>query len=140
MTRNTTSWTIESLCLQQFGRIDYPEYQREPNVWGRDAKQKLIDSILRRFDIGSLYFYIGDDGVHSCIDGRQRINAILSFLNMNPRDPDNCFPLSMSNEIETDDNQEFDELNGLTIVDIENHREIATRLPGAPGIVFVATE
>ena len=77
MNKDTTSWTIESLCRQQFARIDFPEYQREPNVWGRDAKQKLVDSILRRFDVGSLYFYVGDDGVHSCIDGRQRINAIV---------------------------------------------------------------
>ena len=92
------------------------------SVWGRDAKQKLVDSILRRFDVGSLYFYVDNDGVHSCIDGRQRINAILSFLNMNPRDQDNCFPLRMSNEIETEDNREFDELNGLTIVDIEARR------------------
>ena len=83
MNKDTTSWTIESLCHREFVRIDFPEYQREPNVWGRDAKQKLVDSILRRFDVGSLYFYVGDDGVHSCIDGRQRINAVMSFLNMN---------------------------------------------------------
>ncbi len=118
MNKDTTSWTIESLCHREFVRIDFPEYQREPNVWGRDAKQKLVDSILRRFDVGSLYFYVGDDGVHSCIDGRQRINAIMSFLNMNTGDLDNCFPLKISNEIETEDNHEFEELNGLTIVDI----------------------
>ena len=123
MKRETTSWTIDVLRRGGFARIDFPEYQREPNVWGREAKQKLIDSILRRFDIAPLYFYVDDDGVQSCIDGRQRINAIMSFLNMNPLDhPDNCFKLIISNEIETEDNNQYMELDGLTITDIEARR------------------
>ena len=100
MKKKTTSWTIADLSSQEFFRIDFPEYQREPNVWDLDAKQKLIDSILRRFDVASIYFYVDEDGVHSCIDGRQRINAIMSFLNENPEDLDNCFKLKISNEIE----------------------------------------
>ena len=122
MKKETTSWTIDALRREKFPRIDFPEYQREPNVWSRDAKQKLIDSILRRFDVAPLYFYVDDDGVHSCIDGRQRINAIMSFLNMNPQDPDNCFKLRVSNEIETEDNNQFRELDELTIGDIEARR------------------
>ena len=120
MKKKTTSWTISDLSHQEFSRIEFPEYQREPNVWDRDAKQKLIDSILRCFDIASIYFYVDKDGVHSCIDGRQRINAIMSFLNENPGDQDNCFKLKISNEIETDDDNQFRELDGSTIKDIMN--------------------
>ena len=120
MKKTTTSWTIADLSQKEFVRIDFPEYQREPNVWSRDAKQKLIDSIFRRFDVASIYFYEDEDGTRSCIDGRQRINAIMSFLNKNPEDPDNCFNLKISNEIETDDDNQFRELDGFTIEKIEN--------------------
>ena len=119
MNKTTTSWTIGELSSNKFIRIEFPEYQREPTVWDRDAKQKLIDSILRRFDIASIYFYVDEDGVRSCIDGRQRINAIMSFLNENSADVDNCFKLKISNEIETDDNNQFRELDELTIEDIK---------------------
>ena len=91
-------------------------------MWNREAKQKLIDSILRRFDIAPLYFYVDDDGVNSCIDGRQRINAIMSFLNMNPSDPDNGFKLRISNEIETEDSNQFLALDGLTVENIAARR------------------
>ena len=47
----------------------------------------------------------------------------MSFLNMNPGDLDNCFSLKISNEIETEDNHEFEALNGLTIVDIAARRD-----------------
>ena len=121
MKKTTTSWTISELSNQEFVHIDFPEYQREPNVWDRDAKQKLIDSILRRFDVASIYLYVDEDGTHSCIDGRQRINAIMSFLNENSEDLDNCFKLKISNEIENDEDNQFRELDGFTIEDIENY-------------------
>lgn len=65
--------------------IEYAEYQREPTVWDLKKKQKLIDSILRNIDIASIYLYKNEEikGAYECIDGRQRINAILSFLGLN---------------------------------------------------------
>ena len=69
-----------------FVDIEFPEYQREPDIWSRDQKQRLLDSILRRFDISSVYFYRREDNGLECIDGRQRINAIMSFLEENEAD------------------------------------------------------
>ena len=85
MRKETETWAISAL-RRQFNRINFPEYQREPNVWGRDAKQRLVDSITRQFDIASFYFYVSEDGSWDCVDGRQRIGAIMSFLDENPGD------------------------------------------------------
>ena len=118
MKKKAELWTIDKL-RKEFIKIDFPEYQREPNVWSRTAKQRLIDSILRRFDIASLYFYKDETEGQSCIDGRQRINAIMSFLNDNPEDDsDNGFSLKISNEIENDDDNQFRELDDLSWEDI----------------------
>ena len=103
-------WTIEKL-RQNINNIEFPEFQREPPVWDLEKKQRLIDSILRDFDISSIYFYKNENGKYDCIDGRQRINAIWSFLGINDADEaDNEFHLIMQNEI-YDDKGYFNEVN-----------------------------
>jgi hypothetical protein len=95
-------WTIEKL-RKSINSIEYPEFQREPTVWDLEKKQRLIDSILRDFDISSMYFYRKGNGGYDCIDGRQRINAIFSFLGINDADEaDNGFHLKIENEIYND--------------------------------------
>lgn len=96
------NWKIKKL-VENIAQIEFPEFQREPTVWGLDKKQRLIDSVLRGFDISSFYFYERDDGSYDCIDGRQRINAILSYLGINDSDVDhNGFNLKIVNEIYDD--------------------------------------
>ena len=118
MRKSTKPWNIASL-RERINLINFPEYQREPNVWGRDAKQRLVDSIARQFDIASFYFYENDDGSWDCVDGRQRIGAIMSFLGRNPEDEHNEFEYRVLNEIfpEPDNlNRNFD---GIAWSDIE---------------------
>lgn len=99
----------------RFLEIDFPEYQREPDIWSRDQKQRLIDSMLRRFDIASIYMYQRDDRGLECIDGRQRLNAIMSFLGENENDHrDNAFPLKVHNEISSAIESPFRNLEGLS--------------------------
>ena len=120
MKRATEQWTVADL-RERVGLISFPDYQREPNLWTRTEKQRLIDSMVRQFDIASLYLYQHDDGVIDCVDGRQRIGAIMSFLGINPNDEDNGFPYRILNEIE-DEGQganAFEECVNLT------YREIA---------------
>jgi hypothetical protein len=66
--------------------------------------QRLIDSILRGFDIASIYFYRSGEAEYDCIDGRQRINAIISFLGINriPEAQHNNFKFHATNEIYKD--------------------------------------
>lgn len=103
-------WTIREL-RESFIKIEFPEFQREPTVWDLEKKQRLIDSILRDFDISSIYFYRKENGGYDCIDGKQRINAIWSFLGINHADEaDNKFHLKMQNEI-YDDKDYFNEVD-----------------------------
>lgn len=112
MDKKILIWRVSEL-EQRHATINFPEYQREPSVWSRAAKQRLVDSMLRRFDIASLYFYENEDGSFDCVDGRQRIGAIMSFLGRNPADEDNGFDLKVSNEIYVDDHLPFHELEGI---------------------------
>jgi len=109
MRKTNTTWTIEDLRNKR-GIIEFPEYQREPTVWNLQKKERLIDSILRDFDIAPIYLFKKDDGTYDCIDGRQRINAMLSYLGENELDvEDNKFHLRMTNEI-FDDADQFREV------------------------------
>ena len=111
MNKNNVYWTIKELHAK-FPLIEFPEYQREPTVWRLEKKQRLIDSILRGIDIASIYlFFKKEEESYDCIDGRQRINAIMSYLGENPRDTDdNGFHVTIANEI-FDDSAKFREIN-----------------------------
>jgi hypothetical protein len=112
-------WTVNDL-VKNIEQIEFPEFQREPTVWKLDKKQRLIDSILRGFDISSIYFYMKESGGWDCIDGRQRINAILSYLGINGADEyDNEFHLEIENEIYSDEGK-FNEVNRKRYSAIEN--------------------
>ncbi|GGI24388.1 DUF262 domain-containing protein [Pedobacter mendelii] len=65
-----------------------PEYQRNGGIWTPEKKQLLIDSIINNYDIPKIYFHqfsreerakIGR--TYSIIDGKQRLEAIWSFIN-----------------------------------------------------------
>jgi hypothetical protein len=111
------NWTIKKLT-ENLSKIEFPEFQREPTVWRLDKKQRLIDSILRDFDISSIYFYKKKKEGFDCIDGRQRINAITSYLGLNGDDIHNKFHLMIENEI-YDDKGKFDDVNELNFENLK---------------------
>ena len=71
------------ISIKNYKSIEFPEFQREPTVWDLNKKRKLIDSMFSNFDIASIYLHKSEDGNYECIDGRQRINAIISYLGLN---------------------------------------------------------
>lgn len=82
-----------------------PAYQREGGVWPREARSRLIDSILNGFDVPKLYFErpsarrTNDDGrsvQYAVLDGKQRLESIAEFL-------DNELPLPSDFELYEDD-------------------------------------
>ena len=121
MRKNVVPWSVNDLWAN-FSRIDFPEYQREPNLWPLVEKQRLIDSMVRRFDIASLYFYRYDDDSIDCVDGRQRIGAIMSFLGENRGDMDTAFPFKHLNEVYEDESP-FAPLVGMTFTEIREMAE-----------------
>jgi hypothetical protein len=120
MQKTPLDWTVNDL-IKNIDLIEYPEFQREPTVWKLGKKQKLIDSILRDFDISTIYFYKKEDGGYDCIDGQQRINAILSYIGINGNDTDdNRFHLKITNEI-YDDEGKFSDVDNKRYENLENH-------------------
>ncbi len=122
MKKENTRWSIKKV-QEKIDQIEFPEFQREPTVWDLDKKRKLIDSILRNFDIATIYLYKREDGNYECIDGRQRINAIYSYIglndNKNTREGvDNEFKFVSSdellgtNDLKRYDNKRFKDLSG----------------------------
>lgn len=64
-----------------------PDYQRMGDVWTKEKKQLLIDSILNDYDIPKIYFHVfeRDEQMsrgysYAVIDGRQRLEAIWQFI------------------------------------------------------------
>ena len=121
MKKRTESWTVRDLS-EKFSNISFPEYQREPSLWNRAEKQRLVDSMIREFDIASLYLYQHDEESIDCVDGRQRIGAIMAFLGMSDGDPDNRFQLRAQNEIYDDSGEgyRFAELEGKSFAEIDS--------------------
>ena len=120
MHRTASSLTIAEIS-KAFYDIEFPEYQREPDVWNREQKQRLIDSILREFDISSIYFYRKEDDSLECIDGRQRLNAIMSFLGRNvAANEANGFPLRFHNEIASSPPNLYEPIDGLRFAELDH--------------------
>ena len=78
--------------------------------------------MVRQFDIASLYFYIHDDDSIDCVDGRQRIGAIMSFLGENEENDkdDNGFVFRLRNEIYNDKDHKYSSLENKCFKELKN--------------------
>jgi hypothetical protein len=54
-------------------------YQRKL-VWTLEEKQKLVESVLRRFPIPAILLAERDSGEYEVIDGLQRLHALISYI------------------------------------------------------------
>ncbi len=66
-----------------------PDFQRE-KVWNEEDEQKLLDTILRKWDIPKVYLNVVDEDSFEVIDGQQRLTTIFRFY-------DNTVSLSEEN-------------------------------------------
>ncbi|MFA5169370.1 MAG: DUF262 domain-containing protein [Candidatus Paceibacterota bacterium] len=55
-----------------------PDFQRE-EVWDEKKEQKLMDTILKNWDIPKVYLRANDAENFDCVDGQQRMTAIFKF-------------------------------------------------------------
>ena len=98
-----------------------PQYQRISDIWNREKRQLLIDSLLNGFDISKFYFHKfrppqerdGKTYRYAIVDGKQRLQAIWDF---------------MDGKLKIDDDFEYlrdknMEIGGLT------YNELANRYP-----------
>ena len=113
MDKTMERWSVEYL-RSIYPQIDFPEYQREPNLWSLTEKQRLIDSMVRRFDIAPLYLYKDTLRSIECVDGRQRLGTIMAFLGANQDDAHDKFGFKSLNEIYEEECPLFKPLDGKT--------------------------
>ncbi len=57
-----------------------PEFQRN-DVWSTRQRSELIESVLMGIPLPVIYLFESKDGKKQVVDGRQRITAIVDFLN-----------------------------------------------------------
>ena len=57
-----------------------PDFQRN-EVWGKKQESELIESILMGIPIPIIYLFQARDTTIQIVDGRQRITAIINFMN-----------------------------------------------------------
>jgi hypothetical protein len=57
-----------------------PDFQRRANLWTESQKSALIESMLLRIPIPSLYVSEDEDGTYTVVDGLQRLCAISHFV------------------------------------------------------------
>jgi len=90
-----TDWTVGDICKGfiydknenkgLFGLggklIIQPEYQRN-YIYG-DGKRDVavVDSLLKGYPLGLIYFVLNKDGVYEVLDGQQRITSFARFVN-----------------------------------------------------------
>jgi hypothetical protein len=59
-----------------------PDFQRRDNIWDEKRKTSLIESMLLRIPIPSLYVSEDKDGNYTVVDGLQRLCAIAHFVDV----------------------------------------------------------
>lgn len=74
--------TVDLLMTRlEFGEMDLsPDFQRRTNLWKPDRKSGLIESMLLRIPIPSLYVSEDENGHYQVVDGLQRMCAIAHFV------------------------------------------------------------
>ena len=90
-----TDWTVGDVCKGfvydksegkgLFGLggklIVQPEYQRN-YIYGDGKKDvAVVDSLLKGYPLGLIYFVLNKDGIYEVLDGQQRITSFARFVN-----------------------------------------------------------
>lgn len=112
-------WKILDLYKRR-DQILFPVYQRG-NVWYDDKRSTLIDSIMRGIDVPKLYLQKTKNG-WDCIDGNQRINAIVGFI-----EGEFLYQGDTFNKMSEIDQQTFEDYL-LTITEVTNIDDEEVRL------------
>ena len=93
------------------------DFQRD-GVWGLQQKRELIESILMGLPLPIFYFNEDKNGRLIVIDGRQRLNAIFSFL-------DNDFALDKLKILNEFNKKKFKDLDPVYQSKIEDYQIMA---------------
>ncbi|MBQ7263243.1 MAG: DUF262 domain-containing protein [Synergistaceae bacterium] len=90
-----TDWTVGDVCEgfvfdQNEGKglfglggklIIQPPYQRNYIYGGTGRDVAVVDSLLKGYPLGLIYFVLNADGMYEVLDGQQRITSFARFVN-----------------------------------------------------------
>jgi len=91
-----------------------PEFQRNA-VWKIEQERELIESVLMGIPIPIIYVFEDEDGKKQVVDGRQRITAIVRYL-------DNAFALDNLRMLPRFNRKRFKELEPLYQSKLERYQ------------------
>lgn len=104
--RDSTNMTIAEFYERfKLGKYNFdPPYQRRGDVWSNEKKSFLIDSVLKNFPMPPIFLHqrINDEtGVtqYDVIDGKQRLSAIVDFIENRVALPENFDEGSFGNSL-----------------------------------------
>ena len=81
MTRANIQWTAKALANQMAkGKVNFDNAVQRGLVWDKDKKSLLIHSMLYGYAIPAMYF-TKENGIYDSLDGKQRSNTIVGYLN-----------------------------------------------------------
>ena len=81
MKRYNINWTVKTLCNQMDkGNLIFDNSVQRSLVWDAEKKSLLIHSALYGYAIPALYFTKNSEGGYDSLDGKQRSNALHSYL------------------------------------------------------------
>ncbi|WP_113638508.1 DUF262 domain-containing protein [Nubsella zeaxanthinifaciens] len=130
MKKQNLTWRIQDLVDERKSINPKPQYQRT-EVWTLSRKQKLVDSIIKGFDLPKFYLRRFEDHpsgyIFEVTDGQQRMRAIWDFV-------DNIYKLG---ETKIGDVK----LNGLTFSELSQEiRDIILNFELSFSEIYDATE
>lgn len=97
-------FTIKSLSKIKFKFSD--EYQRSGIIWDIPKKQKLIDSILHNYPVGTLVLIKRGKNRFEVVDGQQRLRIIKEFIKKDCKwktSKDSLYPEESYRELKKED-------------------------------------
>lgn len=75
------SYSIDEICEKVKTKDIIFDFSFQDNLWNSNKKCELVESILLNFPLSTLLFFELKNGKKQIIDGKQRINTLLAFLN-----------------------------------------------------------
>lgn len=105
---DTKDYTVE-LIVEKFKRGEFfvPEYQRD-FIWADKNRASFVESVLLGLPIPFMFFGDCDDGKMEIIDGVQRINTLVYFID---------------NQLTLKELPKLTELNGFTFADLSEPQQ-----------------
>lgn len=107
MTKYNMPWTAKTLKNKmEKQEVNFDNAVQRSLVWDTQRKSLLIHSMLYGYAIPPMYF-TKENGIYDSLDGKQRSNAIVEFLNGE-------FPLDLETPIVFDDEGNPENFSGMT--------------------------